>query len=392
MKKIILVVFLSIFLFSCWINTQNNKKQENKIIKNTEKKQINNNLENYIWFIIYDKNDKKFGHYNLNIKYNKDNIEKIKKIIHWQNLISIKLENIKLDRDIEDIILLIKNNIKKERINWYSKNLIISFKYSQLNDEILSILMDFDLESLDIIATQDCSNGVKNYYVNNKLWEKILNRKVKDIWVRLMCENEIKNWCDFLTENCYGTLFFRDKIQEEKFKNNYFKETNKLENYIQFWTKNNDIPDIKYDKNNIEKIKKILHRKDLLWINLVNIKSNIDLKNILLLVKDNVLENNIQNELSITLKFSQLNDKILSLLMDIKVSSLLVVVHQNCSNGIKDYFINKKLWNKILNRKTKKMQIMPSCNHNIMESWNFNFEDEKQSKKLIDDKNFSIGL
>jgi len=184
------------------------------------------------------------------------------------------------------------------------------------------------------------------------------------------------------------------KKQENKFTENIEKkqENNNLENYIQFWTNNDSVPNIKYDKNNIEKIKKILQRKDLLWINLENIKSNKDLKNIILLIKDNVVKNNVQNELSITFKFSQLNDEVLNILMDIKVSSLLVVIHQNCSNGIKDYFINKELWEEILNRKTKKMQIILSCSHNIMESWNFNFEDDKQLKKLIDDSDFTIGF
>ena len=192
MKKFIIIISFIFLLFSCWLEKQYWEEKNKDIDKVNEKKE---NQENYILFWTYDEKW-------LDIKYEDKNIEKIKNFLHKKNLSWINLENIKWD--IKDILLLIKNNINKD------VELSITLKYSQLNDENLSILMNYDINKLWIMIKQDCSKKIKDYYVDKKLWEKIINRKVKKIWIKLACKNNImEEW----------NLIIKDKEQFEKLKN-----------------------------------------------------------------------------------------------------------------------------------------------------------------------------
>jgi hypothetical protein len=188
MKKIITLLFLIFVLFSCWLNKHIQKEKMNKVNEKV-------NLENYISLWAYDEKW-------LDLQYENKNIKKIKGFLHKKNLSWINLESIKWD--FKDVLLLIKNNINKDI------ELSITLKYSQLNDEVLSILMDYDIKKLWLMITEDCSEKIKNYIVNKDLWNRIINRKVRKLWIELICKNNVMD---------YWILEFQDKNQLEKLKN-----------------------------------------------------------------------------------------------------------------------------------------------------------------------------
>jgi len=182
----------------------------------------------------------------------------------------------------------------------------------------------------------------------------------------------------FLLVSCW----LEKQSQEEK--NNIDKVNKKInnqENYILFWLYNEEWLDIKYEEKNIEKIKKILHKKNLSWINLENVKWNI--KDILLLIKNNISKD---IELSITLNYLQLSDESLSILMDYNVKKLwIMVTFRWYSKKTRDFRISKYLWNKIINRKVKKVWI-----EDAMLTLTLKFEDKKQLEELKNDVNFEF--
>ncbi len=189
MKKILIILISSLFLFSCWINTKSDKEKQNNIIEYNNKVDY---LDNYILFWTHDE-------IIPDLEYSKQNIEKIKKILHRNDLSWINLENIKSNKDLKDIILLIKDNVNK------NIELSITLKYSQLNDDILSILMDFDVKKLWIMIW--VNKKINVYRISKNLWDKIINRKVKKLWITDAMENLF--------------LEFDDKNQLEKLKKDF---------------------------------------------------------------------------------------------------------------------------------------------------------------------------